>query len=196
MTSARPTPSPTPDPLRFDQRPVAPEGSSDACLYLIGEAPGGKEAELGRPFVGPAGEALRDMMRDGWNRLCARPPRQCDPLPPHRTVHARPSAQPDADADGAAHLWAGRAQRRPSGQACGHLRSRQIGCHAVRHCRGDRHGTEAELPISGDAGPRHLPPELRSPLWRKRIRDCGSPPSGISSAVGYKPKRRAFSSAA
>ena len=52
-----------PDPLCFDQRPVAPEGSSDACLYLIGEAPGGKEAELGRPFVGPAGEALRDMMR-------------------------------------------------------------------------------------------------------------------------------------
>jgi uracil-DNA glycosylase len=63
VTSARPTPSPTPDPLRFDQRPVTPEGSSDACLYLIGEAPGGKEAELGRPFVGPAGEALRDMMR-------------------------------------------------------------------------------------------------------------------------------------
>jgi DNA polymerase len=56
--------SPTPDTLSFDQRPVAPEGSSEPCLYLIGEAPGGKEVELGRPFVGPAGEALRDMMRE------------------------------------------------------------------------------------------------------------------------------------
>jgi DNA polymerase len=30
----------------------------------VGEAPGKKEAEAGRPFVGPAGEALRDMMRE------------------------------------------------------------------------------------------------------------------------------------
>lgn len=63
MTPAKPTLGPTFDTLGFDKRPVAPEGSSDACLYLVGEAPGGKEAELGRPFVGPAGEALRDMMR-------------------------------------------------------------------------------------------------------------------------------------
>ena len=63
MTSAKPTLPPTPD-IGFDKRHVAPEGSSNACLYLVGEAPGGKEAELGRPFVGPAGEALRDMMRE------------------------------------------------------------------------------------------------------------------------------------
>jgi DNA polymerase len=59
-----PTPEPAADPLRFDDRQVAPEGCRDACLYLVGEAPGKKEAEAGRPFVGPAGEALRDMMRE------------------------------------------------------------------------------------------------------------------------------------
>jgi len=49
--------------IDFDPRPVAPEGAASACLYLVGEAPGAKEAELGRPFVGRAGEALREMMR-------------------------------------------------------------------------------------------------------------------------------------
>jgi len=73
VTPAKPTLGPIPDTLSFDQRPVAPEGSSDACLYLIGEAPGGKEAELGRPFVGPAGEALRDMMLEaGIDFSCVR----------------------------------------------------------------------------------------------------------------------------
>jgi uracil-DNA glycosylase family 4 len=66
VSSAKPEPTPSslPDRLKFDSRPVAPEGSSDACLYLVGEAPGNKEAEAGRPFVGPAGEALREMMRE------------------------------------------------------------------------------------------------------------------------------------
>jgi len=39
-----------------------PEGSSVARLYLVGEAPGRREAESGRPFVGPAGQALREML--------------------------------------------------------------------------------------------------------------------------------------
>jgi uracil-DNA glycosylase family 4 len=64
LTPGKPTLGPIPNTLGFDKRPVAPEGSSDAWLYLVGEAPGGKEAELGRPFVGPAGEALRDMMHE------------------------------------------------------------------------------------------------------------------------------------
>jgi uracil-DNA glycosylase len=64
VTPAKPTLGSASDMLGFDKRAVAPEGSTDACLYLVGEAPGGKEAELGRPFVGPAGEALRDMMRE------------------------------------------------------------------------------------------------------------------------------------
>jgi len=41
-----------------------PEGSLAPHVYLVGEAPGRQEAETGRPFVGPAGTALRDMMRE------------------------------------------------------------------------------------------------------------------------------------
>ena len=48
----------------LDNRAVAPEGNRNACLYLVGEAPGRQETEVGRPFVGPAGSALRDMMRE------------------------------------------------------------------------------------------------------------------------------------
>ena len=54
----------TRDRLRLDDRAVAPEGSPNARLYLVGEAPGRREAETGRPFVGRAGAALRDMMRE------------------------------------------------------------------------------------------------------------------------------------
>ena len=50
--------------LRLDDRSVAPEGSLKARLYLVGEAPGRHEMETGRPFVGPVGAALLDMMRE------------------------------------------------------------------------------------------------------------------------------------
>jgi DNA polymerase len=53
-----------PDRSRLNDRAVAPEGSPDACLYLVGEVPGRREPETGRPFVGLAGKALRDMMRE------------------------------------------------------------------------------------------------------------------------------------
>ena len=45
-----------------------PEGSLVPRVYLVGEAPGHQEAEAGRPFVGPAGAALRDMMREAGMR--------------------------------------------------------------------------------------------------------------------------------
>jgi DNA polymerase len=64
MTAGKSAPASTVDPLRFDNRQVPPEGCREACLYLVGEAPGKKEAEAGRPFVGHVGEALRDMMRE------------------------------------------------------------------------------------------------------------------------------------
>ena len=54
----------SPDRRRFDARAVMPEGSLAPHVYLVGEAPGRQEAETGRPFVGPAGTALRDMMRE------------------------------------------------------------------------------------------------------------------------------------
>jgi DNA polymerase len=53
-----------PDPERFDPHRVAPVGcAKHARLYLVGEAPGEAEAAAGRPFVGPAGQALHKMMR-------------------------------------------------------------------------------------------------------------------------------------
>ena len=39
------------------------EGSPDADLMFVGEAPGATEDRLGRPFVGPAGEKLDDMIK-------------------------------------------------------------------------------------------------------------------------------------
>ena len=36
------------------------EGDVDAALVIVGEASGSREDMLGRPFVGPAGELLRD----------------------------------------------------------------------------------------------------------------------------------------
>jgi DNA polymerase len=38
--------------------PVVGEGDPDAKLMLVGEAPGAREAESGRPFVGRAGRVL------------------------------------------------------------------------------------------------------------------------------------------
>lgn len=43
-------------------RPVFGEGSLNAVLMFIGEAPGAEEAENGRPFVGKAGKQLSDML--------------------------------------------------------------------------------------------------------------------------------------
>ena len=40
------------------QNPVLGEGSLDATVMFIGEAPGRKEDEMGRPFVGSAGRVL------------------------------------------------------------------------------------------------------------------------------------------
>jgi DNA polymerase len=45
-------------------KPVAGEGNPDADIVFVGEAPGRREAELGRPFVGRAGRWLRRALRD------------------------------------------------------------------------------------------------------------------------------------
>jgi DNA polymerase len=67
------------------------EGSPAAPLMFIGEAPGQVEDETGRPFVGPAGRLLTDMITKGMglkreevyiaNILKSRPPNNRDPLP-------------------------------------------------------------------------------------------------------------------
>lgn len=66
------------------------EGDPEARLVFVGEAPGRREDETGRPFVGPAGELLNEMIRAmGLERdetyicnvLKSRPPRNRDPSP-------------------------------------------------------------------------------------------------------------------
>ncbi|HZE86618.1 MAG TPA: uracil-DNA glycosylase [Methylomirabilota bacterium] len=42
---------------------VPGEGNPDADLVFIGEAPGKKEAETGRPFIGRSGQLLRSLIR-------------------------------------------------------------------------------------------------------------------------------------
>jgi uracil-DNA glycosylase family 4 len=42
--------------------PVLGEGHADASIVFIGESPGKNEAELGRPFVGPSGDVLEELL--------------------------------------------------------------------------------------------------------------------------------------
>lgn len=77
--------------LRPGCKNVVPgEGSADAEIMFIGEGPGAKEDELGRPFVGAAGKFLAEMLatinlkrEDVYiaNVVKCRPPGNRDPLP-------------------------------------------------------------------------------------------------------------------
>jgi len=69
---------------------VPGEGAEDAEILFIGEAPGWHEDQQGRPFVGPAGQFLDqllasiDLRRDEVyiaNVIKCRPPQNRDPLP-------------------------------------------------------------------------------------------------------------------
>ncbi|MFV1985772.1 MAG: uracil-DNA glycosylase family protein [Gemmatimonadota bacterium] len=70
--------------------PVFGEGADDARVVCVGEAPGAREDETGRPFVGRAGQLLdRLLLTVGLGResvyicnvLKSRPPNNRDPLP-------------------------------------------------------------------------------------------------------------------
>lgn len=77
--------------LRIGCKNVVPgEGSAEAEIMFIGEGPGQKEDELGRPFVGAAGKFLEEMLglinlkrEDVYiaNVVKCRPPQNRDPLP-------------------------------------------------------------------------------------------------------------------
>lgn len=77
--------------LRAGCSQVVPgEGSAEAEIMFIGEGPGKKEDELGRPFVGAAGKFLDEMLasiklkrEDVYiaNIVKCRPPNNRDPLP-------------------------------------------------------------------------------------------------------------------
>jgi DNA polymerase len=71
------------------QNTVFGEGSATADLMFIGEAPGAEEDQTGRPFVGPAGKKLEEMiLAMGFKRhdvyianvLKSRPPKNRTPL--------------------------------------------------------------------------------------------------------------------
>ena len=70
--------------------PVLGEGNPNADVMFIGEAPGQKEDELGRPFVGAAGKFLDELLASiGFERTDVyisnvvkyRPPANRDPTP-------------------------------------------------------------------------------------------------------------------
>ncbi len=72
------------------QNPVPGEGNPDAEIMFVGEAPGAKENETGRPFVGAAGKFLAEMLdsiglerSDVFiaNAIKYQPPDNRDPLP-------------------------------------------------------------------------------------------------------------------
>ena len=52
---------------------VFADGAEDARVMIVGEAPGGEEDRVGRPFVGPAGQLLDKMLGSiGLNRSTVR----------------------------------------------------------------------------------------------------------------------------
>ncbi len=69
---------------------VPGEGAEDADIVFIGEAPGWHEDQQGRPFVGPAGKFLNELLASInlgrqqvyiTNVIKTRPPANRDPLP-------------------------------------------------------------------------------------------------------------------
>ncbi|MDP3880288.1 MAG: uracil-DNA glycosylase [Dehalococcoidales bacterium] len=75
---------------KYRTRAVPGEGAEDAEIMFIGEAPGWHEDQQGRPFVGPAGQyldellALANLKREQvyiTNVIKTRPPGNRDPLP-------------------------------------------------------------------------------------------------------------------
>ena len=76
-------------PLR-ESNLVFGEGNPDTAVLFIGEAPGARENELRRPFVGRSGQLLDKLIGElGWQRtdvyitniVKRRPPDNRDPLP-------------------------------------------------------------------------------------------------------------------
>lgn len=77
-------------PTDLSPNPVLGEGNPRAEIVFVGEAPGQREDELGRPFVGPAGKFLDELLgtiglkrEDVYitNVVKFRPPENRDPTP-------------------------------------------------------------------------------------------------------------------
>jgi len=85
------------DRIEHNYLPVVGEGSHDAKIMFIGEAPGKNEAQTGRPFCGQAGKLLDELLagvsipRESvyiTNILKDRPPGNRDPLPEEIKAYA------------------------------------------------------------------------------------------------------------
>ncbi len=77
--------------------PVIGEGSHEAKIMFIGEAPGKNEAETGRPFCGASGKILDQLLESAGirrpevyvtNIVKDRPPENRDPLPAEIAFYA------------------------------------------------------------------------------------------------------------
>jgi len=77
--------------------PVIGEGNHEAHIMFVGEAPGEKEAQTGRPFCGSAGRILSELLtsialvrQDVYitNIVKDRPPKNRDPLPEEIALYA------------------------------------------------------------------------------------------------------------
>ena len=75
---------------KYRTKVVSGEGAEDADIMFIGEAPGWHEDQQGRPFVGPAGKYLDELLASInlgrkqvyiANVIKCRPPTNRDPLP-------------------------------------------------------------------------------------------------------------------
>ena len=75
---------------KYRNKAVPGEGPEDAEIMFVGEAPGWHEDQQGRPFVGPAGQYLEQLLasialtrRQVYiaNVIKCRPPSNRDPLP-------------------------------------------------------------------------------------------------------------------
>ena len=84
-----------PDLAKQAMNLVPGEGNPDANIVFIGEAPGRKEDEIGRPFVGAAGKFLDELLASiGLKRedvfitsiLKYRPPNNRDPKPEEKAA--------------------------------------------------------------------------------------------------------------
>jgi uracil-DNA glycosylase family 4 len=76
------------DDKYLGRRRVAPDGLfRRPRLYLVGEAPGAEESAIGRPFVGPAGRALREMLEEAG--IDPKQVRMANAIPFRPMVHSK-----------------------------------------------------------------------------------------------------------
>ncbi len=77
--------------------PVVGEGSLEAKIMFVGEAPGRKEAESGRPFCGASGKLLDELLKSAslsreevyiTNIVKDRPPENRDPTEEEKDLYA------------------------------------------------------------------------------------------------------------